>query len=214
MLFIIPALIGVAIVGGIVIYDQSNPSQTSPFPFPCLPNEALLFHIHPYVRIIINGENISIPAAIGIRNPIYANGVAGGSSNSCFEPLHTHDSSGVIHIESGTNTTYTLGDFFKVWNATYGTVVIDGAKHPVVFNSTDILGFKADPTHKVVVLVDGKTSDAYGFLALNALNYCSSAFANVSPCYPTAGGNPYYSGHAYPYGTGHTILIEYVPVSG
>jgi hypothetical protein len=185
-------------------------SRSPSFPFPCLSSEALEFHIHPYVRIIIGGENVSIPAAIGIRDPTYANGVAAGSPSSCFEPLHTHDSSGIIHIESGTNTTYTLRDFFSVWNTTYGTVVIDGAKHPVVFNSTDILGFKTDVHHKVVLLVDGRASDSYESLALNGLDYCSGADRGVPPCYPTAGGNPFYGGGAYRYGTGHTILVEYV----
>lgn len=30
-------------------------------------------------------------------------------------PLHTHDDSGTIHVESSTNRNYRLGEFFKVW---------------------------------------------------------------------------------------------------
>jgi hypothetical protein len=30
--------------------------------------------------------------------------------------LHTHDDSGIIHIESPVNRDYTLGQFFDVWN--------------------------------------------------------------------------------------------------
>jgi hypothetical protein len=191
-----------------VAYENFSQAP-SPFPFACLQSEALGFHIHPYIRIVVNGENVPIPAAIGIRNPVYANGVASGGSDSCFEPIHTHDSSGIVHIESGTNTTYTLADFFRVWDATYKTVTIDGVKHPVVFNSTDILGFKADSTHSVVLLVDGKAWSTDGSLPLNTMDFCSNVAATTPPCYPTAGGNPFYGGVPYPYGTGHTIVIEY-----
>jgi sulfur carrier protein ThiS len=30
-------------------------------------------------------------------------------------PLHTHDNSGVIHVESTVNRDYTLGEFLKIW---------------------------------------------------------------------------------------------------
>jgi len=171
-----------------------------PFPFPCLA-ESTATHVHPWLRIVINGQNVTIPSAIGIKNP--------SSSGSCFEPLHTHDASGIIHIESATNTPSTLGDFFQVWKATYGSVMIGGSPHPIVFNPTDILGFKADSTHRIVVLVDGKPSTTYASLLLNALDYCNAS-ATGPPCYPTAVGNPYYSnGQSYPFGSGHTIVIEY-----
>jgi hypothetical protein len=205
LVILIPAVILLVLVAGIIAYDSSRASS---FPFPCLENEGLVFHVHPWLRIIINGENLTIPAGIGIRDPVYQNGVAG--SGSCFEPLHTHDSSGIIHIESITNRTYTLGDFFQVWKATYGYAMINGAKHPVIFNSTDIFGFKADASHKVVLLVDGKTSNSYQSLILNDLDYCSNDSANVSPCFPTAPGGPYYGGLPYPYGIAHTVTVVYV----
>ena len=34
-----------------------------------------------------------------------------------YAPLHTHDSSGVIHVESPTVRTYTLGELFAVWGS-------------------------------------------------------------------------------------------------
>jgi hypothetical protein len=30
-------------------------------------------------------------------------------------PLHTHDTSGTIHVESNTNRPYTLGQFLDIW---------------------------------------------------------------------------------------------------
>lgn len=59
-----------------------------------------------------------------------------------------------------------------------------------------------------MLLVDGKPSTAFGSLVLNQLDYCSAA-STGPPCYPTAVGDPYYNGQPYPYGTGHTIVIEY-----
>jgi hypothetical protein len=32
-----------------------------------------------------------------------------------FYWLHTHDATGIIHIESPDNRTYTLGNFFDIW---------------------------------------------------------------------------------------------------
>ncbi len=155
--------------------------------------------------------NITIPAAIGITNPVFSNGGATGGPGSCFEPMHTHDASGIIHIESSdTSTQYTLDAFFQIWKLTYSTITINGASQPVIFNSTDILGYKTDQTHRLVLLVDGTSSAAYGSLALNQYDYCDSTVASVSPCYPTAGGDPYYNGQPYPYGTKHTIVIDYM----
>jgi hypothetical protein len=34
---------------------------------------------------------------------------------SGMAPLHTHDDTGTIHVESNANRNYTLGQFLKVW---------------------------------------------------------------------------------------------------
>lgn len=168
------------------------------FPFPFAGSEGTAIHVHPYLQIVINGQNVAVPAGVGIVK-----------SGTCFQPVHTHDASGVIHVESpDTSTQYTLGEFFQIWNATYHAVTINGANHPIIFNSTDILGFRADANHKVVLLVDGTPSSEYGSLVLNSLDYCSASTTGP-PCSPTAVGDPFYGGQQYPFRTGHTIVIEY-----
>jgi len=209
--FIILLGIFVAVIVGGVAFYESQQANTN-FPYPCLGSEPTTIHIHPYLRIEINGQNITVPAAIGIYKPVFSNGFAGGGPNSCFEPLHTHDSSGIIHVEWSSNKNFTLSDIFKIWNATdhlSHSVTINGVSHPIVFNATDILGFRADSTHRIVLLVDGQPSSEYQSLVLNTLDYCSAA-PPYPQCSPTAVGDPVYGGITYPYGTGHTILIEYI----
>ena len=182
-------------------------ATAAPFPFPCLPQEYLSLHVHPYLRIIIEGQPIQIPAAIGIRDPRFDQGIA--VAGSCFEPLHTHDSSGIIHIEApDPNAQYTLGDFFAVWRATFPTITIGDKAFPVDFDANEILGHKAGGGHSVRLLVDGKPSAPRTSLVLNGLDYCS-AQSMSPPCFPTAVGNPYPPQVYQRYGTGHTIVLEY-----
>ena len=206
--YVVPVIIIVVVLVGIVYYVSSTATSTvlttatggNNFPFACSGSQTLFMHIHPWLRIVIDNRNITIPADVG-------------ATSTCDQPVHTHDTSGIIHIESPANQSYTLNDFFKIWAATYAYAVINNTKAPIVFNSTDILGFRADGSHSVTLLVDGQKSTAYGSLVLNSLDYCNSSNSIVSssPCYATAQGNPYYVGvSGYLYGTGHTIVIDYV----
>lgn len=38
------------------------------------------------------------------------------SNTSSNNPIHTHDDTGIIHIESPVKRDFTLADFFAVWN--------------------------------------------------------------------------------------------------
>ncbi len=204
---------------GVYAFSQSKDGGGN-FPFPCLP-ENITIHVHPWLRIWIETSlgsyyNVTIPTAVGMLNPQISNGLAGQAS--CFEPLHTHDSTGIIHVESAhISDNYTLGDFFRVWVATpyYSVVGVPGlGNRPVVFNSTDILGFRPDQTHTLSLLIDQgqstyRNSTAYESQPLVPLDYCSVQLASTLPCSQTAGGNPAWGGGSYPYGTGHTIVIYY-----
>jgi hypothetical protein len=71
---------------------------------PILAAEAFAQHIHAHLDVFVNGQAVTVPANIGID---YV--------SSHITPLHTHDSSGVIHIESPDMRTYTLGQLFTEW---------------------------------------------------------------------------------------------------
>lgn len=63
------------------------------------------YHVHAHLSIYINGSPVQVPQGVGIA-----------SDQSCFYWLHTHDTSGVIHIESPGQQNFKLGTFFKIWN--------------------------------------------------------------------------------------------------
>jgi hypothetical protein len=125
-----------------------------------LHKEQLLFHIHAHLAIYVHGQQKLIPYGIGIVPPYKlvntANGVfvAGGSK---FYWLHTHDETGLIHIESPMQRTFTLGDLFDVWHQPLSpTQVGPNAGKVVVF--VDNIPFNGDPravpltAHEVIQL--------------------------------------------------------------
>lgn len=81
--------------------------------------EQLAYHIHAHLAIFINGKQMTVPYGVGIEQPWSTepdNGSYFVDSGAAFYYLHTHDDTGIIHIESPTTQTYTLGQFFAEWN--------------------------------------------------------------------------------------------------
>jgi hypothetical protein len=75
------------------------------------------FHIHAMLHIYIHGLLSRLPAQIGL-DP------AKGIESS----MHTHDSTGIIHMEAPHPFNYTLGDFFSVWGVKLGPAQVGGLK--------------------------------------------------------------------------------------
>lgn len=70
-----------------------------------LPSEGVATHVHAHLDVFVNGKRVTVPPEIGI-NP---------GANYVTE-LHTHDTGGVVHIESPKgNDEFTLGQFFGEW---------------------------------------------------------------------------------------------------
>lgn len=65
-------------------------------------NERLNFHIHVQLNIFVNGQRREVPEDVGIRD-------------GCLYWLHTHDASGLIHIEAPSPEQFRLGQFFAIW---------------------------------------------------------------------------------------------------
>jgi hypothetical protein len=73
----------------------------------CDTMEHFKMHIHAHLDIFINGEAYPVPSNIGII------------PNQCIYWMHTHDDTGVIHIESPEDRNFTIGEFFDIWGQTF-----------------------------------------------------------------------------------------------
>ncbi len=96
----------------------------------CDAAEGVAMHIHPHLLILDHGKPVGIPEDVG--RPLAA---------QCFYWLHTHTPDGIIHIESPTVRTFTLGQFFDVWGQRLGP--------------HDVAGAKPRPGESIKVYVDG-----------------------------------------------------------
>jgi hypothetical protein len=102
-------------------------------------NTPIIMHFHPILTITVDGKPMTVPGQIGIDPAIWKDhsldqyGMQAMSDGmSSMAPLHTHDASGTIHVESNTIRNYTLGQFLDNWgglNVTGKTVkaTLDGA---------------------------------------------------------------------------------------
>ena len=109
----------------------------------CDAGEQTAYHIHAHVAVFVGGEQRTIPEGIGIPPPQQVVQTSSGpfvTGGACFYWLHTHDRTGVIHIESPTQRAYTLGQFFAIWNQPLSggqvgpakgtvTVMVDGRRY-------------------------------------------------------------------------------------
>lgn len=73
------------------------------------------FHIHAMLHIYVNGLLVPLPAEIGLD-----------SAQGLESSMHTHDSTGIIHMEAPHPFNYTLGDFFAVWGVKLGPAQVGG----------------------------------------------------------------------------------------
>jgi hypothetical protein len=73
----------------------------------CNQMEQAVFHIHAHLDVYVDGQHRTVPAFIGII------------PNSCLYWIHTHDPTGIIHIEAPEYKTFTLGQFLDVWSKSF-----------------------------------------------------------------------------------------------
>lgn len=91
---------------------------------PCLPSmDEAHYHVHIFLGILNNGTLTALPDGTGMKNPgPDSGGVV--TTASCFYYLHTHDASGVVHIEdpstaSRTTSLHTLGQYLDIWGHSF-----------------------------------------------------------------------------------------------
>jgi hypothetical protein len=77
------------------------------------PQETLTVHYHAHLDVVVDGSPVTVPAGLGIN--VGPNGELPEHGSPGIAPLHTHDISGVLHIEAPKNDTFTLGQVFTEW---------------------------------------------------------------------------------------------------
>ncbi|WP_394768035.1 hypothetical protein [Lacisediminihabitans sp.] len=105
-------------------------ARTAAAGLPMLSSEGTELHIHSHLVVTIEGKSSALPADIGID-----------VAKQRISPLHTHDSTGIIHVESPVASTFTLGQFFTEWD--------------VALDATRIGGYSATDGHSLTAFVDG-----------------------------------------------------------
>jgi len=73
------------------------------------------FHIHALLRIYVDGILTPVPTNIGIYRPQHIE-----------SSLHTHDETGIIHMEATHPRRFLLSDFFAVWGVKLGPDRVGG----------------------------------------------------------------------------------------
>ena len=92
----------VAVAGGIVIARVTSRPIDG---ISCDVSEAVTYHVHAHLAIVVDGKAVAGPPAnTGIH-----------LEHLCLYWLHTHDSTGIIHIEAPHRISPTLGTFFDIW---------------------------------------------------------------------------------------------------
>ncbi len=79
------------------------------------PSKTMALHIHPQLSIAFDGQPLTVPSQIGIDQSLWKDHSLDQYGLQGLGPLHTHDASGTIHIESNVNRNYTLGEFLNIW---------------------------------------------------------------------------------------------------
>lgn len=147
--------------GSVELYATSMPPWPAPIDVPARVASAGLDlgpmgtaeHYHPKLRIIIDGEDVAIPANIGVD-----------PTTGAMSAVHTHETDGTIHIEADTaGETFTLGQLFTQWGVTLtptqigGVMAQDGQKLDVTSNGAPVAGdpkdLRLEPDQMVVVRV-------------------------------------------------------------
>jgi hypothetical protein len=79
------------------------------------PGGAEKFHIHAMLHVYVNGLLVPVPAEIGLD-----------PAKHIESSLHTHDHTGIVHMEAAHPYNFTLGDFFSVWGVKLGPARLGG----------------------------------------------------------------------------------------
>ncbi len=97
----------------------------------CDASEQVVYHVHTHLAVYVDGRLRPIPAGIGLVQPAIAAETQDGpfyGATKCYYWLHVHAQDGIIHIESPTTKSYSLGQFFAIWRQPLNVRQVAGVK--------------------------------------------------------------------------------------
>lgn len=112
--------------------EWSHVGRTAVDGVACARTEA--YHKHAMVSIYRNGTRLALPSSIGRA--------------LCHYEMHTHDGSGIVHIEADAPKSFTLGQFFSLWGqalSAAGAAGLPGTPAFYVIDNEKIVRFTGDP---------------------------------------------------------------------
>ena len=127
------AVLAAACGGGSGGSSAPPPLNTGPAPWPnpdrvadrisaagldSAPTESLQVHYHSHLDVFVNGKSEPVASSIGRED------------GSLFSPLHTHATSGLVHIEAPTDQRITLGQLFTEWGVRLTNNCVGGYCEP------------------------------------------------------------------------------------
>ena len=149
-------VLAIVMIGFIVYFARPQPSTSPPTVagIPCDHLEHSQVHYHAGLQIIYNGQVTDLPANTGIQTDSSGN-------ITCYYWLHVHQANpNVVHIESPANQTFTVGQFFSVWNS-FSQANGQGSRK---LDATHVATFTVGPGQKIVTYIDlsdGKGPQVY-----------------------------------------------------
>lgn len=113
LVIIIPII--VAIIAAVFVISSVSPS-------PITSSNKMVLHNHAVLNVTYNGHVLTVPSQIGIKSVgkpqdpmLYGDSSLDKYGMDGMSPLHTHDASGKIHVESNTHRDFKFGEFLDVW---------------------------------------------------------------------------------------------------
>ena len=102
--------VGAIVAIGLALALTSTPGEASAV---IAHGERVAYHKHAFIEYYLDGVKQTVPADIGVplddSHPLARHGPSG------IAPVHTHDNTGLLHLESKDQRDYTFGDFLALW---------------------------------------------------------------------------------------------------
>ena len=110
-------LIVIVIAAGIAVFmTHQQPKTLAGNDYTNPPMDSMgMMHFHPQLTLVIDGKPATVPAQLGIDPTLWKDHSLDSYGMQGMAPLHTHDTSGTIHVESYANRYYTFGQLLDIW---------------------------------------------------------------------------------------------------